>query len=217
MKAEFLKGRYDFELDRKDKLTAALTLPVGVLGGLGGVLVAMIRTFNYSDSLLWWVFVPSVVAAAGAFIACLATLWPAYYRQEYSYLPLLRELEDWETEFRDFNRYVENTGGDIEETFSDHLRERIIVAADKNTLSNDERSKFLHWSRAALFWLLCFGTVAGIAYIADQVRFSMAKPQGSTQGSTTTQTRTQSGSTKPPAFPQNRIIKEGSSGSNVKK
>lgn len=27
--SEFLKDRYDYELDRKDKLTAALALPVG--------------------------------------------------------------------------------------------------------------------------------------------------------------------------------------------
>ena len=96
MKFDFLQAR-NFELDRKDKLTAALTLPVGVLGGLGSVLVAMVKTFDYSDSALWWVFVPSIVACASAFLACLATLWPAYYRQEYSYLPLLRELEHGRT------------------------------------------------------------------------------------------------------------------------
>ncbi len=38
----FLKNRYDFELDRKEKLTAALTLPVGVLSVLGGALIAML-------------------------------------------------------------------------------------------------------------------------------------------------------------------------------
>mgnify|MGYP000452537358 CR=1 FL=1 len=31
MDFEFLKDRYDFELTRKDELTSALTLPVGVL------------------------------------------------------------------------------------------------------------------------------------------------------------------------------------------
>jgi hypothetical protein len=30
----FLKDRYDFELDRKDKLTASLTLPVGCRRGV---------------------------------------------------------------------------------------------------------------------------------------------------------------------------------------
>ena len=38
----FFKDRYEFELDRKEKLTAALTLPVGVLSVLGGAVVAMV-------------------------------------------------------------------------------------------------------------------------------------------------------------------------------
>jgi hypothetical protein len=33
----FLKDRYDFELQRKEQLNTALALPVGVLGGLGGL------------------------------------------------------------------------------------------------------------------------------------------------------------------------------------
>jgi hypothetical protein len=35
---DFLKDRYDCELQRKEQLTAALALPVGVLGGLGSFL-----------------------------------------------------------------------------------------------------------------------------------------------------------------------------------
>ncbi len=35
---KFVKGQYDFELDRKERITAALTVPVGVLTGLGGLL-----------------------------------------------------------------------------------------------------------------------------------------------------------------------------------
>ena len=42
----FLKDRYDYELDRKDKLTASLTLPVGILTGLGGLLAVMFRSFT---------------------------------------------------------------------------------------------------------------------------------------------------------------------------
>lgn len=46
MKTEFLKERYDFELQRKEQLTSALTLPVGVLSGLGGLMTAMVRAFS---------------------------------------------------------------------------------------------------------------------------------------------------------------------------
>lgn len=42
MDLKFLKERYDFELQRKEQLTSALTLPVGVLSGLGGLMAAMV-------------------------------------------------------------------------------------------------------------------------------------------------------------------------------
>ncbi len=60
----FLKNRYDFELDRKEKLTAALTLPVGVLSVLGGALIAMVRSFTYSNSELTWFFIAGLIASS---------------------------------------------------------------------------------------------------------------------------------------------------------
>ena len=70
MDFEFLKDRYDFELDRKEMLTAALTLPVGVLSVLGGALTAMARSFTYSNQLVTGLFVVFVVSAVASFFAC---------------------------------------------------------------------------------------------------------------------------------------------------
>ena len=38
---DFLKDRYDYELKRKDQITAALTLPVGILIALGAAMATM--------------------------------------------------------------------------------------------------------------------------------------------------------------------------------
>ncbi|HUE90037.1 MAG TPA: hypothetical protein VMO26_28485 [Vicinamibacterales bacterium] len=53
---EFLKNRYDYELQRKEQLTTALTLPVAVLSIFGGAMLAMARSFSYSDTVVTWVF-----------------------------------------------------------------------------------------------------------------------------------------------------------------
>ena len=45
----FQKDRYDYELKRKDQITAALTLPVGILIALGAAIAAMARSFSYTD------------------------------------------------------------------------------------------------------------------------------------------------------------------------
>ena len=52
----FQKDRYDYELKRKDQITAALTLPVGILIALGAAIAAMARSFSYTDGYLKWFF-----------------------------------------------------------------------------------------------------------------------------------------------------------------
>lgn len=132
MRFDFVKNRYDYELQRKEQLTAALTLPVGVLSGLGGLIALMARSL---------------------------------------YLPLLKELQEWENAYREFLDQVPTADTTLEQSLDEHLLERIITAADRNTQNNDERSRLLYWARIALFWVLFSTALAGIPYVADQVRY----------------------------------------------
>jgi hypothetical protein len=108
--------------------------------------------------------------------------------------------------------YIKSSGGTLpddyeEETTSSALRKRIIAAADVNTLSNDRRSKRLHWSRVALLWTVGAAYAAGIVYVADQVRFAMPKQETPTPAPATT--TPQASVPERPTFPANWVIKEG--------
>jgi hypothetical protein len=48
MDVDFLMKRYPWELERKDKLTATVALPVTILTDLGGADVTMARPFPFS-------------------------------------------------------------------------------------------------------------------------------------------------------------------------
>ena len=201
---EFLKDRYDFELDRKDRLTDSLSLPVGILGGLGGVLAVMARSFSYQESMLTWTFVPLLVAAAGAFVICLVQLGRAYHRQTYLYLPLLDTLVKWEAENREFLEYVQSTGGTTDEVdLPSYLRMRIIEAADRNTANNDDRSSILYWARVWLFAVLTLTAFTGIPYVVDQVRYSNAKTGKSSTGVATDASEHRAPTTTVPAESRN--------------
>src|SRR6185503_14850417 len=91
---DFLKDRYDFELQRKEQLTTALSLPVGVLGGLGSLLAVMVRSFVFRRDVTSWIFGLAIAAALCAFFGCLVQLARAYHRQRYRFLPLLCELDE---------------------------------------------------------------------------------------------------------------------------
>jgi hypothetical protein len=168
---KFLKDRYDYELQRKEQLTSALSLPVGLLGGLGSLLAVIVRSFSPARDLVTLLFFLSVIASGVAFFACLVTLARAYHRQTYRYLPLLRSLDDKLGEWRSFYQDVGHDGA--EQAFFEHdLRSHVIDAADRNTQNNDTRSALLYWARVWLFVLLGGVAVVGVLYIAHQVNWN---------------------------------------------
>ncbi len=201
---DFLKDRYDFELTRKEALTSALTLPVGVLSGLGSVLALMARLFTYRDSVLTWMFTLEFAGAACAFVSCLILMGRAYLAQTYTYLPLLRQLSAARDEFLEYARRMVGGEAEVMEEFENDFRRRIIEASDRNTESNDRRSKLLHWGRISLFAVLGFTALCGFPFVIDQVRFVMPTQQAPKP----TPPQSTSVPQKPP-FPQNRVIKEG--------
>ena len=85
-------------------------------------------------------------------------------------MPLLKELDDKLEEWRAFYRDAGYAGAE-QDFFHHELRTHIIEAADRNTENNDARSSLLYWARVWLFRLLGFATAAGIAYMANHVRF----------------------------------------------
>lgn len=166
----FLKDRYDYELQRKEQLTAGLTLPVGVLGALGGLIAAMAQAFNYDQSWLTKIFRGCLVADVLAFFVCLVLLGAAYHRQSYQYLPLLHALDAAKTEFDEYNEWIVANGGEIEGDFDSYLRQRIIEAADGNTEESERRHRYLFRARLALFAVLVLTALAGIPYVIDQIQ-----------------------------------------------
>ena len=178
---DFLKDRYDYELKRKDQITAALTLPVGVLIALGTVMAAMARSFSYRDGYLTWCFLIFLLLAAVAFLLCVVFLGLAYHRQTYWYLPQLSELQKIREKWRG-GGYIKAASYDEhekelvikegEDLFQRVLEMRIIGAADENTKNNDMRGdRYLYRARVAIFVVLGLTAITGVTYVLDQVRY----------------------------------------------
>jgi hypothetical protein len=205
---DFLKSRYDFELQRREEQTASLGLPVGVLGGLGSVVALMARSLTWSDVTLIAFFAPLLVLDIIAFVVCMVYLSRVYHRRTYVYLPKLADLDNALTEWRDFYQNAKVPGAD-EDFFEHEFRKRIIDATDRNTDINDERSALLYWARVWLLTVLWLTTFAGIPYVADQVRHFMPRPAATQQPAPQPTATPQSSHPQPPAFPPNREIREG--------
>jgi hypothetical protein len=203
---DYLKSRYEYELQRKEQLTAQLTLPVGVLGLLGSAIVAMARSFSYRELALTIPFVAILGSAGLAFLICLVYLGRSYHRQTYVFLPMLEDTDASRSEFLKFAPVMAGGEAEVLEEFEKQMRGRIINAADRNTETNDERSGFLHRARIALFAVLLLATVAGLPYVIDQVRFYMTRP---TQPTPAPAPAASNQTPQLPTVPPNREIREG--------
>src|SRR5262245_24347073 len=102
-------------------------------------MTAMVRSFVSQVSWITASFAVLLVLDAVAFLTCLIYLARAYHQQEYTFLPRLKELQEWEDAFVGVFGFEEATEK-AASAFEGHLGERIIEAADRNTESNDYRS-----------------------------------------------------------------------------
>jgi hypothetical protein len=205
---QFLKDRYDFEVQRKDKLTDSLNLPVAIVGGLGILLGVMARSFTYTDQVLTWLFLVPLSAALFAFLTCLVHLARAYRRQKHMYLPLLSDLDESQEEFLEFAKVMAGSKTEILDEFEAQVHTRMIDAADRNTRNNDERSSILFMARVSLFAVLALTALTGVSYVADQVRFSMSKKDTPSRP-VPSRPAPESTTPQPPQVPPNREIREG--------
>ena len=142
MDLQFLLDRYKWELDRKDRISAAVNFPVTLLILVSGLLGTLLPRLQLTAP---HVVVPVVVlflAAIGFGIASLVSFIHAYQGSLYTYLPLLADLESAQQEWRAFYEEA-NAHGAEEDFFVHEFRRRIIDAADRNTGTNDRRQAYL--------------------------------------------------------------------------
>ena len=160
--------RYKSELDRKDKISAAVSFPVTVLIFLGGVIVTMARGLSHETEALTVAYVVGLifwVVLAGC------TLWllsKAYSGQEYGYLPKLDDLENSRVLFE---REEQENGpeGDAGAAFESDLRELIIEVTDVNRQANDMRQAYLDRANILLLVVVVMDACCGGIYVWDQI------------------------------------------------
>ena len=204
---DFLKDRYDYELQRREQITAALTLPVGILTILGGAMAAMARSFSYKNGFLTWVFGTLLGLAGSAFFLCMLNLGRTYHRHTYIYLPLL-------------GRSPEGSRGMAGRSTRRHIREERAMTPSstswKRVLSTPLTkirsattcaADYLFWSRTRALRGFSLNRYDGHTVRCRSGEVLRCQGQTPRHGQTT-QTP-QRPAPQPPQFPPNREIRDG--------
>lgn len=163
MELDFLLDRYKWELERKDRLTEAVGLPVTILTLLGGLTVAMAQGFSYTIKPVAVAFVVALILEGIASAFCLYWLAKNYGGSSYEYLPRLLDLETYRIQMIGSS----DTPEEAEHEFESNLRERIINATDFNARTNDQRTAFLDRANQTLVVVLVVTAAGGVLYVLD--------------------------------------------------
>ncbi|HEV7768840.1 MAG TPA: hypothetical protein VGQ76_27855, partial [Thermoanaerobaculia bacterium] len=149
MDLEFARTLYFREVDRRAHLDSAPTSRVAILGIVGGVFTYYSERLRFAGDPMTWFFI--VCVAGAVFFSVLSIVWiiRSYFGYRWQYLPLPDELSAHFQSLMARHEEDRFESADPDELFERDLRHRLIQAATRNTLSNNQRSELLH--RGSLF------------------------------------------------------------------
>jgi hypothetical protein len=166
---DFAKEQYRFELQRKNELFNAVSLPVGVLSGLGGLVVLMAKGFSYRG----WTGVPFslCLSACGVSFAVAAfSLLRAYVGEKYAFIPKPGAIESLRNALEDFYVGLGYPPERADQDFREQLTRWYVDATDQNTANNDRLSDYLDRAAKGLIGVLISMALCGILYVVDALR-----------------------------------------------
>ena len=170
---EFYKCHYDLELTRKTDLTAALSVPVGILSLLIGGLILMAKELHLPLSLCERLIAAGIVASAFALVVSTYFLFRSLHNFAYGYIATPLEIQQYQAGLLAFHEGAGMSPPDArklaEEETLDYVDSEYAKYADRNAKNNDIKSSFLHRANGAMIAAVVLSGVAGLAYVCNSV------------------------------------------------
>lgn len=170
---DFYKSHYDLEIVRKTDLTAALSIPVGVLSLLVGALVILAKELHVPLSN------PETLQAVALAISAAASLTSGYflfrslYDFAYGYVATPLEIHQYYVELAAFHKANGVADPDAkslaEEETLDYIDTEYAKYADRNSKNNDIKSTYLHRANGAMVAAVLCASVGAGAYIWNSI------------------------------------------------
>lgn len=153
---------YREQLEHRDRIRGALSIPFALLVVLGGLLGQMLRDVWADDNLITWIFWTAGGSGAYFFVRATYYLIRSYHGHRYKGMPTAIERRDFQDELR---KWYAEQGRDIaaaDAEYSEWLSEQHAKAAHHNWYANAAKSEFLFRANGAL--IFC-GILTAVAYI----------------------------------------------------
>lgn len=165
-----MKEQYYFELNRRQQIEGAVTLPIAVLTGLTGVAFSFVKLFAYSSGYLTYIFLVCVLAAFLALIAAFYYIVRVMHRYKYLVLPSCNDLLAYSTNNKAYYRALNRSESEAEKEFEDELERSYAEAASVNMENNISRAAFLYRANIGLVLGVIFMALSAVPFTVSEAR-----------------------------------------------
>lgn len=176
----FYKEMYYFELQRRDRLASALTLPIGIVVIIvGGLLYYVPRLPPLSADP--WIMAFFVTFGLGV----LSTITAVYFlarsawNHAYGYIPTPSEIEAYRQALVQYYRENPGVAPGVDTDFESFLSSQFLSHTERNTLSNDRRSAYLHRGLCGILLAIIFLALSIVPFYRSQASGQHAATTGS--------------------------------------
>ncbi|MCK9194476.1 MAG: hypothetical protein M0P19_11445, partial [Nevskia sp.] len=192
-RSSFYEKLYFYELERREKISARLAIPFGVIVATIGLLSFMLNAAEKPGaepfrSLFWLLLASAAVAlAVGAWF-----FRKAWFGHTDKLLPTAGHLEAYYRELQETYKSYENADQLVKEAFNDALFNYFTEYSSENAISNDARSYNIYRATASLTVAVFLAFLAAVPFF-----FGASQVPGAKHGVTQSPSATTSPTTRP--------------------
>lgn len=166
----YSKEAYISELERRDSLRRALSLPMGLSIVFAGGLFSLFKHFNWEPTLTWSETLFGISWIMG-FTFLMVAVWyliRSHIGYEYAYVPTPKEIWEYYDKLTEY--YASGTEEGCPDTdVNDYMAREYADNAHHNALNNNSKSSRLHRASLCLLGTLVFTGVAGLILIISEI------------------------------------------------
>lgn len=177
---DYYKEHYCLEATRKNDLTNALSLPLGILSLLIGGLAVVAQGVHVPLNSMT-ILQLALMAVAVVFVLRTAYfLARSYYNYAYGYVPTPLEIKRFKEAlvayYVTLGETLENAVRKADIETLEHIDEEYAKHTDRNTKNNNSKSSFIHKANGALIGTIISTLAIGVAYLAISIT-TASEPQ----------------------------------------
>jgi len=160
---------YKHELEHKERLRAAIGIPLGLLVVIGGLLGAMLQSVWFEPGGLCFWFWLAALGSALFFVRAMYFLVRSYHGHVYKAMPFALEGRTYRDRLRHWHATYGNGSHEGDREYEEYLERLYAEAADHNACVNLAKSEYLFQANTSVVYCVILTVTTFVPFAVHRV------------------------------------------------